>query len=127
MKNTPIAGALAQVLAQTLASWALLMHLVAFPDVSIWVIVPLMAAIAVPFRHDGTFRDRALANFAAAVVASGILWWEVLLSGLDGLLGGTLPSPGPVLLLLLAGTVLFTLAGALFWLRRNEAPTHAGA
>lgn len=113
-------GALAQILAQTLTSWALLAHVVAWPDVSIWVAVPLVAAIVVPFRHDGTPRDRALANFAAAVVASGILWWELLLGGLDGLLGGTGPTFGPVALLLLVSTVLFAVAGGLFWIRRRE-------
>lgn len=121
MTRSPAGGALAQILAQTLTSWALLAHVVAWPDVSVWVAVPLLAAIVVPFRHDGTPRDRALANFAAAVVASGILWWEVLLGGLDGLLGGTGPTFGPVALLLLVSTVLFALAGGLFWLRREEA------
>lgn len=112
-------GALAQIGGQTLTSWALLAHLASWPDVSIWVAAPLVAAIAVPFRHDGSARDRATSNFGAAVVASGILWWEVLLGGLDGLLGGTGPKLGPVALLLLVSTVLFTLAGALFWLRRK--------
>lgn len=120
MTRSPAGGALAQILAQTLTSWALLAHVVAWPDVSIWVGVPLLAAIVVPFRHDGTPRDRAVANFAAAVVASGILWWELLLGGLDGLLGGTGPTFGPVALLLLVSTVLFALAGGLFWIRRHE-------
>ena len=120
LNRLPIAGPLAQILAQTLTSWALLAHVVAWPRISVWVVVPLVAALVVPFRHAGTFRDRARANFAAAVVASGILWWELLLGGLDGLLGGGGPALGPVALLLLAATVLFTLAGGLFWLRRGE-------
>ena len=120
MSPSPTAAPLAQILAQTLTSWALLAHVVAWPDVSVWVGVPLVAAIVVPFRHDRTLHDRALANFAAAVVASGILWWEILLGGLDGLLGGTGPTLGPVALLLLASTVLFALAGGLFWLRRED-------
>ena len=120
MTPSTTSGPLAQILAQTLTSWALLAHVVAWPDVSVWVGVPLVAAIAVPFKHDGTRRDRALVNFAAAVVVSGILWWELLLGGLDGLLGGTGPRLGPVALLLLASTVLFALAGGLFWLRRED-------
>lgn len=116
-----MAGALAQILGQTLTSWALVAHVAAWPEVSIWVVVPLVAAIVVPFRHDGSPRDRAIGNFGAAVVASGILWWEVVLDGLDGLLGGAGPTLGPVALLLLVSTVLFTLAGAMFWLRREEA------
>lgn len=116
----PMAGALAQILGQTLTSWALVAHVASWPDVSIWVVAPLVAAIVVPFRHDGSLRDRATSNFGAAVVASGILWWEVVLGGLDGLLGGTGPTLGPVAVLLLVATVLFTLAGAMFWLKREE-------
>ena len=127
MKPSPMAGPLAQLLAQTLTSWALLAHVVAWPDVSVWVGVPLLAAIVVPYRHDGTLRDRALVNFAAAVVTSGILWWEILLGGLDRLLGGTGPAFGPVALLLLTATVLFVLAGGLFWVRREDDAPLAGA
>lgn len=116
-----MAAALAQILGQTLTSWALVAHVAGWPEVSVWVAIPLVAAIVVPFRHDGTLRDRATTNFGAAAVASGILWWEVLIGGLDGLLGGTGPTLGPVALLLLASSVLFTLAGALFWLRREGA------
>lgn len=116
-----MAAALSQILAQTLTSWALLAHLVALRGASIFVVIPLLAAIVVPFRHDGTARDRALGNFAAAVVVSGILWWEVLLDALDGLIGDGGVGLGPTSLLLLVGTVLFTVAGGLFWRRRDEA------
>lgn len=119
-RGSPMAAALAQILAQTLTSWALLAHMAGWPDVSVWVAAPLLAAIVVPFRHDGTARHRAMGNLGAAVVASGILWWEILLEGLDGLLGGAGPTLGPVALLLLVATVLFALAGGLFWLRREE-------
>lgn len=113
-------AALSQILAQTLTSWALLAHVVDWEGISAFVVVPLVAAIAVPFRHDGSARDRALANFGAAIVASGILWWEVLEDLLGGVTGGPGSSLGSVSLLLLVSTVLFSLAGALFWLRRND-------
>jgi hypothetical protein len=113
-------AALSQILAQTLTSWALLAHVVDWSRASIFVAVPLVAAIAVPFRHDGSARDRALGNFAAAVVVSGILWWEVLLDALDGLIGDGGVALGPTSLLLLVGTVLFTVAGGLFWVRRDR-------
>ena len=121
MTNTGgwMGAALSQILAQTLTSWALLAHVASWPDASPFVAVPLVAAIAVPFRHDGSARDRAMGNFAAAIAASGILWWEVLLGALDGLVGGPAGGLGAVSLLLLAATVLFTLAGGLFWLRRE--------
>lgn len=115
-----VAGALAQILGQTLTSWALVAHVASWPEVSIFVVVPLVAAIAVPFRHDGSPRDRATSNFAAAIVASGILWWEMILGGLDRLLGGSGSALGPVALLLLVATVLFSLAGGLFWLNRRS-------
>lgn len=114
-------AALAQILAQALTSWALLAHMTDWEHVSPFVAVPLIAAIAVPFRHDGSARDRAMANFGAAIVASGILWWEVLLGALDGLTGGPGSALGPISLLLLVATVLFALAGGLFWLRREDA------
>ncbi len=113
-------AALSQILAQTLTSWALLVHVTDWENLSPFVAVPLVAAIAVPFRHDGSARDRAMANFGAAVVASGILWWEILLGALDGLTGGPGSALGPIALLLLVATVLFSLAGGLFWLRRED-------
>lgn len=116
-----MSAAISQILAQTLTCWALLAHLTDWPHVSLFVAVPLVAAVAVPFRHDGSARDRAVANFGAAVAASGILWWELLSGALDGLLGGPGSALGPVSLLLLVSSVLFTLAGGLFWLQREEA------
>lgn len=121
LTRAAMGAALAQILAQTLTSWALLAHVADFENASPFVAVPLIAAVAVPFRHDGSYRDRAMANFGAAIVASGILWWEVLLGALDGLTGGPGSALGPLSLVLLAATVLFALAGGLFWIRRDDA------
>jgi hypothetical protein len=112
-------GALAQVLAQAMAAWSLVAHAARWPDVSIWVLAPLAAAMLVPFRHDGTLRNRATGNFGAAVIVAGLLWWEVLLDGLDGILGGAGLGLGTVALLMLVSTVLFTVAGAMFWVARE--------
>ena len=80
-----------------------------------WVIAPLVAAIAVPFRHDGSLKDRATGNFGAAIVVAGLLLWEVALGGLkDGGLGF-----GLVATLMLVSTVLFCIAGAFFWILRE--------
>ena len=119
-RGTLVAGALAQILGQAVAAWSLVAHAARWPDVSIWVLAPMGAAMLVPFRHDGTLRNRATGNFGAAVIVAGLLWWEVLLDGFDGILGGTGIGLGAVAVLMLASTVLFTLAGAMFWVAREE-------
>lgn len=114
------AGALsAQILGQVLTGWTLVAHVSGWPDVSIWVVVFLLAAALVPFRHDGSFRDRAAGNFGAALVVAGFLWWEVLLGGLDSIIGGGGFSLGLEAMLLLSASVLFSVAGALFWVLRG--------
>ncbi len=84
----------AQVLGQAVAGWGLMVHLVDWRSASVWVIAPLVAAIAAPFRHDGSWRDRATGN-------GGI-----------GL--------GLATTLMLVATVLFSVAGAFFWILREE-------
>ena len=81
--NGRLAGAItAQILGQAVAGWSLLAHAMDWDRVSVWVVVPLVAAIAAPFRHDGSLRDRATGNFSAAIVIAGLLVWEVALGGL---------------------------------------------
>jgi len=120
MGRKVMAAAAAQILGQALTSWGVLVHVAGWPDVSVWVIAPLVAAILVPFRHDGSLRDRATSNFGAAIVVAGIMWWELIEGGLDGILGGAGFTIGPVAMLLLTATVLFTIAGAVFWVLREE-------
>lgn len=115
-----ITGVTSQVMAQAVTGWALLAHLAHWPDVSIWLLAPLGAAALVPFRHDGTFRDRATGNFGAALVVGGMFWWEATLGGLEGIVGGSGFTIGLVGLLMLVSTVLFALAGAMFWVLRPE-------
>lgn len=103
----------AQILGQAVAGWGLLAHVADWSNVSVWVIAPLVAAIAVPFRHDGSLTDRARSNFGAAIVIAGLLIWEVALGGLQG--GGF----GAVAMLLLVSTVLHSVAGAFFWIMRE--------
>jgi hypothetical protein len=120
-RTTVIAGVLSQILAQILTGFALLAHLFAWADASVWVAAPLGAALLVPFRHDGTLHDRAVGNFGAASVVAGIFAWELMLGGLDGVLGGA-PNPvsAPFTLLALVAAVLFSAAGAAFWLLRER-------
>jgi hypothetical protein len=115
-----IMGALlAQVLGQALTGWSLVAHVSGWPDVSVWVVAFLAAAALVPFRHDGSLKDRAAGNFGAAHALSGFLWWEVAMSGFGGILGGTGFDLGLEVMLMLAATVLFSVAGAVFWTLRE--------
>lgn len=121
MKHGKVGGAvLAQILGQALAGWTLVTHAAGWPDVSIWVVVFTVAAIAVPFRHNGSWRDRAAGNFGAAMLLSGFLWWDVLEGGLDSIIGGGGFGLGVETLLSVTASVLFSVAGALFWILGRE-------
>jgi hypothetical protein len=118
------AGALSQIAAQVLTGFALVVHLIDMPNASVWVAVPLGAALLVPFRHDGSLRDRAIGNFSAASVVAGMFAWEVVIGGVEGIFGGTGGAvAGPFILLTLASAVLFSGAGAAFWLLRDDRKT----
>ena len=121
MTRGRVTGAvLAQILAQVLTSWTLVAHLAEWPDVSIWVVAFLLAAALVPFRHDGSPKDRAAGNFGAGIVLAGFLWWEVILSGFDAILGGEGFKLGFEAMLMLTAAVLFSVAGAMFWTMRGS-------
>lgn len=117
VSNGRLAGAIAaQILGQAVAAWGLVIHVMDWQNASVWVVTPLVAAIAVPFRHDGSLGDRATGNFGAATVVAGLLLWEVALGALrDGGIGA-----GLVATLLLVAAVLFSIAGAFFWILREE-------
>lgn len=111
-----VTGAIgAQIFGQICTGLTLAAHVAGWPDVSIWVVASLIVAALVPFRHDGSFRDRAAGNFGAGIVLSGFLWWEVLFGGLEGILGGNGFRLGLEAMLMLTASVLFSVAGALFW------------
>ena len=117
VRNGVLVGAIAaQALGQAVAGWGLMAHVVDSRNSSPRVVVPLVASIAVPFRHDGSFRDRATGNFSAAVVLAGLLAWEVALGVLTN--GGL--ELGLVATLMLVSTVLFCVAGTFFWVLRGE-------
>lgn len=117
VSNGRLMGAIAaQILGQAIAGWGLVAHIVDWQNASVWVVTPLVAAIAAPFRHDGSLRDRAVGNFGAATVIAGLLLWEVALAGLND--AGV--SFGLVATLMLVASVLFSLAGAFFWVLREE-------
>ncbi|MDA0328263.1 MAG: hypothetical protein O2958_04555 [Gemmatimonadetes bacterium] len=124
-KERLLAAGGAQVLAQALTAWALIAHFLTSSDVSVWVVASLGVSFLVPFRHDGSLRDRAASNFGAGLLVAGILWWDVLAGGLSGLLGGSFGF-GIETVFMLTATVLFSVAGALFWLMRDESAGGGG-
>lgn len=117
-----MAAALSQIVAQALTGWTLVAHVSGWPEVSIWVVVFLLAAGIVPFRHNGTLRDRAAGNFGASLVLSSFMWWEVLEGGLESIIGGVGFGLSLEAMLMLGATVLFAVAGGLFWLLREDRP-----
>lgn len=104
----------AQTLAQALTAWSIVFAVLNAGDIPIWLVAPLLAAAAVPLRHNGSFRDRAVSNFGASVTVGGVMWWEVIAGFLDGVTGGGQTSP-PYALIMVGATVLFAVAGGLFW------------
>ena len=118
------AGVLSQVSAQVLTGFALVVHLLDWTHASVWVAAPLGAALLVPFRHDGSLRDRAITNFSAASVVAGMFAWEVMIGGVEGIIGGTGGTvAASFILLTLTAAVLFGGAGAAFWLLRESRST----
>ena len=110
-----IRGALlAQVLAQALTAWALVLHFLVGAEASLLHVVMLIGAGVVALRHDGSFRDRATSNFGAALLTASALWWNVIMGSIDGITGNG-PWFTPDTPLLLVAAVLFSVAGGLFW------------
>jgi len=113
---------LAQILAQALTAWTIVMAFFDVESLSIWMLAPLFAALLVPFRHDGSLHDRAVSNFAASIAVAGIFGWELLTGLLDGLLGAGRLLQAASTMMMLTAAVLFAVAGGLFWtLQQSEA------
>ena len=106
------------IVAQALTAWALVMSM---PSGN-WISgVFLFTALVVPFRTDGTRRDRAISNFSSGLVLWGVLTTHALDSLLDKFLRGSAsPLLTPFDLVLLTATVLFVFAGAFYWIHRND-------
>ena len=113
-----VSAHVAQVLAQVLTLWIAFNLLVQ----TSWVALAVVAiAFAVPCRSNGTMRDRAVSNFAAGLLMWGMLVTRLLGHFLDTIIWG----PGDTVLttynlVLLTMTVLYTFAGAFFWLERER-------
>ena len=106
------------IAAQALTAWALVL----LTPSGNWISgVFLFTALIVPFRTDGTHRDRAISNFSSGLVLWGVLTTHALDSLLDRFRGGSgTPLLAPFDLLLLTATVLFVFAGAFYWVGREE-------
>ena len=114
-----VAAHIAQVAAQALTAWALLVHLVA-AEPSAFTVAFTVAAFSLPLRHDGTSRDRAKTCFSASLVLAGLIGVELVV----GMLNGGMATEG---LLLITATVLFSLAGALHWVWAGADSGRGGA
>jgi len=113
-----VAAKVAQSVAQALTVWALLGL---FLESGWTSCVLLLAALLVPFRTDGSARDRAAGNFASALLVWGILIARLYGVFLDTIIG----EPGDTMLttfnfILLTMTVLYVFAGAFFWVEREK-------
>ena len=112
------AARLSGIMAQALTAWALVMLIPSWNWISA---VLLLTALLVPFRTDGTNRDRAISNFSSGLVLWGVLTTHALDSLLDRFLSGSgSPLLAPLDLLLLTAMVLFVFAGAFYWVEREE-------
>ena len=106
------------ILAQALTAWALVMLM---PSGNWISALFLFTALIVPFRTDGTLKDRAISNFSSGLVVWGVLTTQALDRLFDGFLrGGPSPLLTPHDLLLLTATVLFVFAGAFYWIHRDD-------
>lgn len=115
-----LAAKSAQALAQALTGWGILAHLAGWPEVSPFVVLFALTALAVPLRRSADDRGAAVACFSAGLLTGGLVVTEVWLAGLDLLLGGLGGfSLGAFEMLLLAASVLFAFAGAFFWIGRT--------
>lgn len=112
MTGKAFAAQAAQVLAQALTAWAVLISFMnGRPDVFIATFA--LTAVLLPLRHNGSSRDRATNCFGASLALASVIGFSLIM----GLVGGGIATET---LLLLTATVLFSLAGGLHWVRRDE-------
>ena len=112
MNGRTLAPRLAQMIAQALTGWALLIHVMG-GEISVFTVAFAVTAFALPLRHDGSARDKATSCFGASLVLASLLGLTLMMS----LLGGGLSTED---MLLLTATVLYSLAGGLYWIRRDD-------
>ena len=106
----------AQVAAQLLTAWALALAILSRPALdltTIFVMAYTLLAVVLPFRHDGTPRDRAVACFAAGMVLVSALGFQMV-----GIVVGGFRMT-PTQWSVLGAVVLYSLAGTLHWIRRD--------
>jgi hypothetical protein len=122
-----LAAQLAQVAAQALTAWALLVvwvtHFRTAPGGLVMLSLLLVVALSLPARMKRLDRDRAISNFTSGLLIWSVLAWGLLLSLIDFALGGYTGFPlSTQQTLMLVATVLYMFAGAFFWiLGRGEA------
>ena len=112
MTGKAFAAEAAQMIAQALTAWAVLLSFMnGAPD--IFTAAFGLTAFLLPLRHNGSSRDRATNCFSASLALASVIGFSLIM----GLVGGGVSTET---LLLLTATVLFSLAGGLHWIRRHE-------
>ena len=106
-----LAAQAAQALALALTGWAVIINLMEGPD--LWTVAFGGVALLLPLRNCGTHFDRARSCFIASVLLVSVVALDLFM----GLIGRGLR---PEAMLLLTATVLFSVAGGLHWIRRDE-------
>jgi len=112
MTGRAFAAQAAQILAQALTAWAVVISFMdGRPDV--FTTAFALTAFLLPLRHDNSSRGRAMSCFGASLALASVIGFALIM----GLVGGGVTTET---LLLLTATVLFSLAGGLHWVRRDE-------
>lgn len=120
------AARLAQGLAGGLTAWAILLHLLDLPHASLLLLAFSAAALVLTFKKAASLRLRAFYCFTAAGLVNGLVILDVALAVFTGILNGTWRGSFGIpleKLLLVAAAVLYSFAGAFFWLA--SAPSDA--
>lgn len=112
MGGRTFAARAAQISAQALTAWALWVHVLG-GELDVFTLFFGAAAFALPLRRHRTSRDRAMTCFGASIALSWLIGFKVIM----GLVGQGMST---LTILLLTATVLFSVAGGLFWIRDED-------
>ena len=106
-----------QVTAQVMTLWVIVLTVTGLRGADLFTLIFVLAfyavAFVVPLRNNGTIRDRAISSMAAAAVMASALSLQLL-----GIILNL--RVGLANLFTLLAMVLFSVAGSLYWLQRDE-------
>jgi len=106
-----------QVTAQVLTLWVIVLTLTRLQGVDLFTLAFVLAfyavALVLPLRSSGTIRDRAISSMAAAAVMASAMSLQLVGIVLN-------LRVGLANLFTLLAMVLFSVAGSLYWLHRED-------